>query len=118
MCGLLAVPRTALVQLTHSAHEGVLNECFPNGWLGRGGPFAWPPRSPDLTPLDHYLWGHMKTLVYETKVESRAALRDRIFAAAEHIRNHPDNVASATHSRLMRAEKCIVTGGGHFEQLL
>ena len=26
----------------------------------------------------------MKTLVYETKVESRAALRDRIFAAAEH----------------------------------
>ena len=95
-----------------------LNECFPNRWLGHGGPVAWPPRSPDLTPLDYYLWGHMKTLVYETKVESRAALRDRIFAAAEHIRNHPDNVASATHSRLMRAEKCIVTGGGHFEQLL
>ena len=46
-------------------------------------------RSPDLTPLDFYLWGHMKTLVYETKVESRAALHDRIFAAAEHICNHP-----------------------------
>ena len=38
--------------------------------------------------------------------------------AAEHIRNHPDNVASATQSLLMRAEKCIATGGGHFEQLL
>ena len=62
-----------------------LNESFPNRWLGRGGPVAWPPRSPDLTPLDYYLWGHMKTLVYEPKVESRAALRDRIFAAAEHI---------------------------------
>ena len=60
----------------------------------------------------------MKTLVYETKVESRAALRDRIFAAAEHIRNHPDNVASATHSLLMRAEESIVTGGGHFKKLL
>ena len=46
-----------------------------------------------------------------------AALRDRIFAAAEHIRNHPDNVASATHSLLMRAENCVATGG-HFEQLL
>jgi len=67
---------------------------------------------------DYYLWGHMKTLVYETKVESRAALHDRIFAAPEHIRNHPDNVASATHSLLMHAEKCIATGGGHFEQLL
>ena len=60
----------------------------------------------------------MKTLVYETKVKSRTALRDRIFAVAEHIRNHPDNVASATQSLLMRAENCIATGGGHFEQLL
>ena len=60
----------------------------------------------------------MKTLVYETKVKSRAALRDRIFAAAEHIRNHPDNIVSATQSLLMRDKKCIATGGGHFEQLL
>ena len=59
----------------------------------------------------------MKTLVYETKVESRAALRDRIYAAAEHKHNHPDNIASATQSLLMRAENCIGTGGGHFEQL-
>ena len=45
-----------------------LNESFPNHWLGRGGPVAWPPRSPDLTPHDYYLSGHMKTSVYETKV--------------------------------------------------
>ena len=65
----------------------------------------------------YYLWGHMKTLVYETKSDSRAALRHCIFAVAEHIRNHPDNIASATHSLLMRTETCIATGG-HFEQLL
>ena len=46
------------------------------------------------------------------------ALRDRIFGAAEHIRNHPDIIASATQSLLMRAENCIAAGGGHFEQLL
>ena len=68
--------------------------------------------------FDYYLWGHMKTLVYETKVDSRAALRDRIFGAAEHIRNHPDIIASATQSLLMRAENCIAAGGGKFEQLL
>jgi len=82
-----------------------LNESFPNRWLGRGGPVAWPPRSPDLTPFDYYLWGHMKTLVYETKVDSRAALRHRIISAAEHVRNLPDNIASATQSLLMRAAK-------------
>ena len=62
--------------------------------------------------------GHMKTLVYETKVTTRAELRDRIFAAAEQIRNHPHNTASANESLLMRAENCIATGGGHFEKLL
>jgi len=95
-----------------------LNESFPNHWLGHGGPVAWPQRSPDLTPLDYYVWGHMKTLVYETKVDSRAALRHHISAAAEHIRNHPNNIASATKSLLMHAENCTATGGGHFEQSL
>ena len=60
----------------------------------------------------------MKTLVYETKVDSWAALRDRIFGEAEHIRNHPDIIASATQSLLMRAKNYIAAGGGHFEQLL
>jgi len=46
-----------------------LIESFPNRWIGRGGPVAWPLRSSDLTHLDYYLWGHMKTLVYETKVD-------------------------------------------------
>ena len=92
-----------------------LNESFRNRWLGRGGPIAWPPRSPDLTPLDYYIWGHMKMLVYETKVHSRTALRARIFAVAEQIRNHPDRIASAIQSLLIRAENCLANGGGHFE---
>ena len=66
---------------THCTCSANLNESFPNRCLGRGGPDAWPPRSPDLTPLDYYLWGHMKT-VYETKVESTAALRDHIFCSS------------------------------------
>ena len=34
-----------------------LNNIFPNGWIGRGGPVQWPPRSPDLTPMDFFIWG-------------------------------------------------------------
>jgi hypothetical protein len=60
----------------------------------------------------------MKTLVYEIKVDSRAAPRDRVFAAAEHIRNHPDNIASAIQSLLRRAKNCLAARGGQFEQLL
>ena len=61
---------------------------------------------------------NMKTLIYETKVDSRAELRARIFSVAEQIRNHPDRIASAIQSLLIRAEKCLANGGGHFEQLL
>ena len=35
----------------------VFNERFPDAWIGRGGPIPWPPRSPDLSPLDFCLWG-------------------------------------------------------------
>jgi len=37
-------------QYTRHVRE-YLNESFPNCWLGRGGPVAWPQRSPDFTPL-------------------------------------------------------------------
>lgn len=30
-----------------------LNNSYPR-WIGRGGPTAWPPRSPDLNPLDFF----------------------------------------------------------------
>jgi hypothetical protein len=51
-------------------------------------------------------------------VDTCAVLHYHIFGAAEHIRNHPDVIASATQSLLMRAENCIAGGGGLFDQLL
>lgn len=66
-----------------------LNETFGGRWIGRGGPVAWPPRSPDLTPLDFFLWGHMKSLVYETPVDSEEQLVARILAAAQDVQNRP-----------------------------
>ena len=31
-----------------------LNEVFPQRWFGRRGSIEWPPRSPDLTPMDFF----------------------------------------------------------------
>jgi hypothetical protein len=36
--------------------------------IGRGGPIAWPSRSPDLTPLDFFLQSYMKNVVYQVKI--------------------------------------------------
>lgn len=41
-----------------------LDTTFPNRWIGRGGPVAWPPRSPDISPNYFFLWGHLKSVIY------------------------------------------------------
>ncbi|KAK3881581.1 hypothetical protein Pcinc_013963 [Petrolisthes cinctipes] len=51
-----------------------INVMYPDKWIGRGGPIAWPPKSPDLTPLDFYLWGHLKSRVYATQINTRQEL--------------------------------------------
>jgi hypothetical protein len=58
----------------------------------------------------------MKTLVYETKVNSWEALQDHKFAAAEHMCHHPGNITYITLFTLL-AKNCTAAGGGHFEQL-
>jgi len=42
-----------------------LNEKFDNRWIERGGAISWALRSPDVTPLDFFLWGHIKTNIYK-----------------------------------------------------
>jgi hypothetical protein len=55
---------------------------------GRGAPVAWPTWSPSLNPLDFFLWGCMKTRVYDGgKPEARHQLIKAIDEAAFGIRN-------------------------------
>jgi hypothetical protein len=57
---------------------------FPGYWIGRRGPVDWPPRSPDLTPLDFYLWCHLKATVYQVKTHMDH-VKERIRDACERI---------------------------------
>ncbi|KAJ4428021.1 hypothetical protein ANN_24035 [Periplaneta americana] len=66
-----------------------LDRRFPDRWIGRGGPITWPPRSPDLNPLDFYLWGHLKSFVYSSPVPDLESLRNRIAACSEDICDTP-----------------------------
>jgi hypothetical protein len=77
--------------LTHfSVYARVyLNAVFPAWWIGHGGPFFWPARSPELNSLDFFIWGHLRCLVYETPVEQEDDLLPRIQAACDNIRQTP-----------------------------
>ena len=55
-----------------------LDATFPNRWIGRDGPTPWPPRSPDITLLDFFLWGYVKDKVFSTPVTDITNLKARI----------------------------------------
>lgn len=95
-----------------------LNERYPNKWIGRGGPVAWPPRSPDLTPLDYFFWGAMKQAVYSEPINTQAELIDRINHFAQEIKENEDMVQSATKQIVMRTLMCLQQNGNHFENLM
>ena len=95
-----------------------LSQRFGHRWIARGGAVSWPPRSPDLTSLDFYLWGHVKSLVYETPVESKQDLIGRITAAVEIIQNEDQIFCVVRRNHMPRLNRCIEVGGRHFEQLL
>ena len=40
-----------------------MNERFPDRRIDRDGPISWPPWSPDLTPLNFFLWGYIKNSI-------------------------------------------------------
>ena len=60
-----------------------LDQRFGQQWIGRGDTIAWPARSPDLSPLDYYLWVHMKSLIYETPLASVEDILARVMIAAD-----------------------------------
>lgn len=95
---------------------GWLNDNYPERWIGRSGPILWAPRSADMTPLDFFLWGHIKSLVYRTPVEDEVNLVNRILDAFRTIT--PAMLERVQTNILRRAHLCIEVNGQHFEQLL
>jgi hypothetical protein len=45
----------------------------------------WPPRSPDLTTCDFFLWGHLKSTVYKSNPHTIQELKDNISHAVAAI---------------------------------
>lgn len=62
-----------------------LDEQFSGKWIGHCEPVEWPPRSSDLTPLDYYIWVHLKAIVYAVKIRDVQHLKLRVLEACASI---------------------------------
>jgi len=92
-----------------------LDKTFQDRWIGRRGPVEWPPRSPDLSPLDFFLWGHLKSKVYENRPRTieqlKVAITFNIALVSE------DTLAKLGREWTRRIADCIQVNGQQFEQL-
>jgi hypothetical protein len=107
----------ALAHFSRAVRD-VFNNAYHDRWIDRGGPTAWPPRSPYLNPLDFYLWGHLKTLVYAAPVDNEEALHHRIVDACHTLQTYPSIFEQMWWSMMRHVQACIESHGEHFEHLL
>ncbi|GFY14435.1 transposable element Tc3 transposase [Trichonephila clavipes] len=63
---------------TARATIDLLKDTFGDRLISRFGPVNWPPRSCDLTPLDYFVYGYVKSLVYADKQQTLDHLEDNI----------------------------------------
>lgn len=90
-----------------------LDEHFPDRWIGRRGPIEWPPRSPDLTPCDFFLWGFLKAKVYAQKPSTLEELKTLITSSIRDIDQEVIDKSLLEYRN--RLEKCVEVGGAHIE---
>jgi hypothetical protein len=75
----------------------------------------WPPRSPDLTLLDFFLWGHLKSVVSGNCPRSITELQDNIRAECASI--NPATLRRVRFSLRRRIHMYQQQDGHQFEHL-
>ena len=75
----------------------------------------WPPRSPDLTPCDFFLWGYIKNKVFTTPPENIDVLRQRIIEEFNDLRQQPEMIRNVMRGMQRRTILCVEPNGGHVE---
>ncbi|GFT95658.1 uncharacterized protein TNCV_310581 [Trichonephila clavipes] len=80
---------------------------FGDRLISRFGPVNWPPRSCDLTPLDYFLWGYVKSLVYADKPQTLDHIR-RVIADIR-----PQMLEKVIENRTFRLDYIRASRGSH-----
>lgn len=93
-----------------------LNAVLPGRWIGRRGVIEWPARSPDLTPLDFFLWGYLKSKVYVNRPDNLEELKHRIRQEVEQI--SPQIIENVLREFRDRLVHCQEANGLQFEHLI
>ncbi|CAH2002658.1 unnamed protein product [Acanthoscelides obtectus] len=87
-----------------------LSTTFNDQWIGTNGPIPWPPRSPDLNPLDYFLWGYLKNQIYKRRYDNLDALKTAVREKITQIDGR--TILKTVRAVEKPAQKCIEEQGG------
>ena len=76
----------------------------------------WPPRSPDLTPADFFLWGLLKGKVYKNTPRTIEQLKDAIRQEIQAI--NIDTLGKVFQNLEKRIQVCLDVKGDQFQHRL
>lgn len=96
---------------TARASMAVLRQLFPHRLISRFGDIFWPPRSPDLSVCDFFLWGYLKLRVYEAKPRTLNELKEAI--RQEITRINRDLLERVEANFRKRLQQCVNENGHH-----
>ncbi|GFX10678.1 putative transposable element [Trichonephila clavipes] len=102
----------------HTARATIylLKDTFGDRLISRFGPVNWPPRSCDLTPLDYFLWGYVKPLVYADKSQTLDHLEDNIRRVIADIR--PQMLEKVIENWTSRLDYIRGSRGSHMPEII
>ena len=101
---------------TARASMELLREHFPSRLISLRGDLPWPARYPDLAPFDFFLWGYLKSIVYNDRPRTLAHLKTNIRnAIAEILVDMLQRVARNFRNRL---NQYIDNGGRHLTDVM
>ncbi|GFW58947.1 transposable element Tc3 transposase [Trichonephila clavipes] len=102
----------------HTARETIdlLKDTFGDRLILRFGPVNWPPRPCDLTPLDYFLWGYVKSLVYAGKPQMLDPLEDNIRRVIADIR--PQMLGKVIENWTSRLDYIRASRGSHMPEII
>ncbi|GFV90778.1 transposase [Trichonephila clavipes] len=101
---------------TARATIDLLKDTFGDRLISRFGPVNWPPRSCDLTPLDYFLWGCVKSLVYADKPQTLDHLEDNIRRVIADIR--PQMLEKVIENWTSRLDFIRASRGSHMPEII
>ncbi|GFV85939.1 DUF4817 domain-containing protein [Trichonephila clavipes] len=101
---------------TARATIDLLKDTFDDRLISRFGPVNWPPRPCDLTPLDYFLWGYVKSLIYADKPQTLDHLEDNIRRVIADIR--PQMLEKVIEIWTSRLDYIRASHGSHMPEII